>query len=237
MRRMMGLGLGTMLAVACAGHHQEAKLDDSGLARLNEDQMQPVDNARLDLGRAQDAVAKAQANETDARARVEVAKSEREVGEAQVKRAAAQRDLLKKQYADKDAMAQADQDIASAQDTMRAQDLKLAYLNQNVNVAAAERNAAEARVLTQRAVIEQTKYQAMQQAGAPQTASVNPGDLDSRLAQARAHEANAQKEAAEKRAQAVNLYDRWEKVDARARLMAKPQEVPPPAPMAAPASN
>jgi hypothetical protein len=237
MRRMMGLGLGAMLAVACASHKPEARLDDSGLARLNEDQMQPVDNARLDLGRAQDAVARARANETDARARVEVAKSEREVGEAQVKRAAAQRDLLKKQYADKDAMAQADQDIAAAQDSMRASDLKLAYLNQNVSVAVAERNVAEARVLTQQAVIEQTKYQAMQQAGAPQTASVNPGDLDSRLAQAKAREANAQKEAAEKRTQASNLYDRWEKVDARARLMTKPQEVPPPAPVAEPLTH
>ena len=236
MRKMLGVGLGALFTVACASH-QQTKLDDSGLARLNEDQMQPVDNARLDLGRAQDAVAKAKANESDARARVEVARSEREVGEAQVKRAAAQRDLLKKQYADKDAMAQADQDIASAQDTMRAQDLKLAYLNENVNVAVTERNVAEARVLTQQAIIEQTKYRAMQQAGAPQTASVNPGDLDSRLAQAKSHEANAQKEAAEKRTQAANLYDRWEKVDARARLMAKPQEVPPPAPVAEPLSH
>src|SRR5206468_921375 len=55
-------------------HQQEARLDDSGLARLNEDQMQPVDNARLDLGRAQDAVAKARATEADVRARVEVAR-------------------------------------------------------------------------------------------------------------------------------------------------------------------
>jgi hypothetical protein len=237
MRKVMGLGAGAMLFIACAGHQQEAKLDDSGLARLNEDQMQPVDNARLDLGRAQDAVARAKANESDARARVEVARSEREVGLAQAKRAAAQRDLLKKQYADRDAMAQADQDIAAAQDALRATDLKLAYLTQNVAVAVADRQAAEAKVLTQQAIIEQTKYQAMQQAGAPQIASVNPGDLDSRVAQAKSREANAQREAAEKRTQAANLYERWEKTDARARLTATPQDVPPPAPVAQPQSH
>jgi hypothetical protein len=237
MRTVMVTLFGALCAVACASHQPEARLDDSGLARLNEDQMQPVDNARLELGRAQDNVAKARANEADARARVEVARSERDVAEAQVKRAAAQRDLLKKQYADKDAMAQADQDIAAAQDAMRASDLKLAYLNQNVAVAAAERNLAEAKVLTQQAVIEQTKYKAMQQAGAPQTASISQGSIESRLAQARSHEAEADKDASQKRAQAASLYDRWEKVDARARMMAKPQENPPPAPAPEPSSR
>jgi hypothetical protein len=233
--RKLGVGLGVLLAVGCAAHHQEAKLDDSGLAKLNEDQMQPVDSARLELGRAQDMVSKTRANEADAKARVEVAKSEREVGEAQVKRAAAQRDLLKKQYADKDAMAQADQDVSAAQEAIHAQEAKVGYLNQNVSAAEAERNAAEAHVVSQEATVEQAKYQAMQQGGAPQIASVNPGQLDARLAEARKHEAEAQKQAAERRAKAEDLFGQWQKVDAHARVM-KPQSVPPPPPRAA-ASN
>jgi hypothetical protein len=230
----MGLGLGVVLLAACASHQQEAKLDDSGLARLNEDQMQPVDNARMELGRAQDAVSKARANEADARARLEVARSERDVSTAQLKRAVAQRDLLKKQYADQDAMAQADQDVAAAQDGIRASDLKLAYLNQNVNLAAAERAAAEAHVQTQAAVIEQTKYRAMQAGGAPQIASINPGQLDQRVAQAQSHEAEVQREAAQRRTQAMALYDRWQQTDARSRALASPQDVPPPPPLASP---
>ena len=234
MRKVLGLALGGLLAVACAHHTEEARLDDSGLARLNEDQMQPVDNARLDLGRAQDQVAKARANEADARARLEVANSEREVAQAQVKRAAAQRDLLKKQYADRDAMAQADQDISAAQEALRASELKLQYLNQNVALAAAERQAAEAHVRTQAAVVEQTKYQAMQAGGAPQVASINPGTLDARLAEARSQEAQTQRAVAERRSQAQSLYDRWQQAAARSRLTSNPQEVPPPPPVAEP---
>jgi hypothetical protein len=234
MRRFLGLGLGALVLVACASHHEEARLDDSGLAQLNEDQMQPVDQARLDLGHAQDAASRARATEADARARVEVAKSEREVAEAQLKRAAAQRDLLKKQYANRDSMAQAEQDIAAAQDAVRASDLKLQYLNQNVSLATAERAAADAHVQTQRALVEQTKYRAMQQAGAPQIASINPGELDQRVAQARSHEAEIQRAAAERRTQAMALYDRWQRADARSRALGTPQDVPPPPPVAAP---
>jgi hypothetical protein len=222
------------VAIGCAGRTQQTKLDDSGLSRLNEQQMQPVDDARVELGRRQDMVSKAKANESDARARVEVAKSERDIAEAQVKRAAAQRELLKKQYADAGAQAQADADVSSAQDAMRASELKLAYMSQNVAVAASERNLAEAKVQTQAATIEQTKYQAMKDGGAPQTASINPGELDARMAQARSNEAQAARDAANKRTDAVALYDRWEKVDARARLMSKPQELPQPQPSAEP---
>jgi hypothetical protein len=221
--RKLGMGLGLLLAVGCA-HHQEAKLDDSGLAKLNNDQMGPVDDARLDLGRAQDLASKARANEADAKARVEVAKSEREVAEAQVKRAAAQRDLLKKQYADKDALSQSDADVSAAQEAMKAQDLKLEYLNQNVAACAAERNAAEAHVLTQEALVEQSKYQAMQQGGAPQTASINPAQLDSRLAEARKREADAQKQAIDRRTQAKELHDRWARVDPKAGTMGAPPQ-------------
>jgi len=229
------MGLALLVAVGCA-HHQEAKLDDSGLARLNEDQMAPVDTARLELGRAQDRASKARATEADAKARVEVAKSERDVGEAQAKRAAAQRDLLKKQYADANAMAQADQDVKAAQEAIHAQEAKLAYLNQNVGAGEAERNAAEAHVATQEVVVEQAKYQAMQAGGAPQTASINPGQLESRLAEAKKREAEAQQQAADRRAKAETLFAQWEKVDAHARVM-KPQAVPAPPQTAAPTTH
>lgn len=57
------------LALSCASSPKPvAKVDDSGLARLDESQMQPVDDARVELGRAQDALARARANEADAQA-------------------------------------------------------------------------------------------------------------------------------------------------------------------------
>src|SRR6185503_18089175 len=113
------------------------KVDDSGLARLNESQMEPVDDARIDEGRAQDAIARAKAAEADARARLEVAKSEKDVSDAQLKRTIAERDLLKKQYAPRDQLAQADQNIQAGQDRVKATGYKLAYLNQMIAVAEA----------------------------------------------------------------------------------------------------
>src|SRR5256885_10837495 len=112
------------LALACASSPKPMqKVDDSGLARLDESQMQPVDDARIEQGRAQDALARARANEADARARVEVAKSDRSVADAQYKRALAERDLLKKQYASPDQLAPVEQDIAASQDRIKAADL------------------------------------------------------------------------------------------------------------------
>jgi hypothetical protein len=225
---------GAAMLFACAQHHTMTKVDDSGLSRLDEQQMEPVDDARVEEGRAQDAVAKARAAEADARARFEVAKSEKDVSDAQLKRAVAERDLLKKQYAPRDQMAQADQNIQAAQDRIKATQLKLEYLNQSIALATAERQAAEAHQVTAHAATEQAKYRAMKAGNAPQAQAVNPGELDKQLAEARAQEANAQRAAADARAKAVTLYNRWEQVDASARTMAQPQPMPVPPPMSEP---
>jgi chromosome segregation ATPase len=194
--------------------------------------MEPVDEARVEEGRARDAVARARANEADARARLEVARSERSVAEAQLKRAQAEKDLLKKQYASKDQMAEIDQDIAAAQDRLKASDLKMQYLQQMIGVAESERKAAEAHVVTAQALTEQAKYRAMKAGNAPEAGSINPADIDHRVAAAQAQEANLMKEVAERRANAVDVYNKWQQVDASARTMARPSQmsVPPPIP-------
>ncbi|HET7785968.1 MAG TPA: hypothetical protein VFL36_08350 [Myxococcales bacterium] len=229
MRRLLILA-GAALAMACASNKQEARLDDSGLARLNEQQMQPVDDARIEQGRAQDALARARANEADARARLEVAKSDRSVADAQLKRAVAERDLLKKQYASADQLAPVEQDIAASQDRIKAADLKLQYIQQMIGVAEAERKVAEAHLLTTQALTEQAKYRAMKENNVPQAASANPGEIDGRVAQAESREAELQKEVAKRRANAVNLYNRWQQADARSRNLARPSNLPVPPP-------
>jgi hypothetical protein len=160
-----------------------------------------------------------------------VAKSEKAVSDAQLKRSVAERELLKKQYAPKDEIAQSEQNIQGAQDRVKATDLKLAYLDQSIAVAEAERRAVEAHFATAHAVTEQSRYRAMKSANAPQAEAVNAGDLDRQVAETRAAEAGAQKAAAEQRSKAVELYNEWEAADASARTMAQPQSptVPPPA--------
>lgn len=234
MKKLMAGTACAFLVAGCAQHRQMTKLDDSGLAKLDERQMEPVDQARIEEGRAHDAVARARANEADARARVEVAKSEKSVAEAQLKRSAAERDLLKKQYADKDKLARSQQDIQAAGDRVKAADLKLEYLNQLIAVAETERKVAEAHETTAHAATEQAKYRAMKAANAPQAGSVNPGDLDQQVAAARAQEAELQKRAAEQRSDAVSLYNRWQQADASARTLARPESVQVPPPVSEP---
>src|SRR2546429_239078 len=137
------------------------------------------------------ASARGRANEADARARLEVARSERTVAEAQLKRALAEKDLRKKQYASKDQIAEIDDEIAGAQDRLKASDLKLQYLQQMVSVSEAERKLAEAHVVTAQALTEQSKYRAMKTANEPQAGSGNPEEGDHRAAGGPAREARA----------------------------------------------
>jgi chromosome segregation ATPase len=226
---LMALG-GALVLVACSSQKPAAKMDDSGLAKLNEAQMEPVDEARIEQGRAQDALSRARANEADARARLEVAKSEHAVSDAQLKRAQAERDLLKKQYADKDRMAAVDQEVAGAQEALRATDLKLQYLQQSIGVAESERRLAQAHLATTDALTERAKYQAMRAGNAPQAESINPGEVEKRFAEAQGQEAASRKEVAQRRTTASDLYNRWQQADAKARTVARPSTltVPPP---------
>jgi chromosome segregation ATPase len=230
MRSSLIAAIAALAATACSSQKPAAKVDDSGLSRLNESQMEPVDDARVEEGHARDALARARANEADARARLEVGRSERAVADAQLKRALAERDLLKKQYASKDQMAEVEQEIAAAQERIRASDLKLQYLQQMIGVTESERKAAEAHVVTAQALTEQAKYRAMKSGNVPQAASVNASDVDQHVAAAQAQESNLLKEAAHRRTAATELYNRWQQADARVRTLARPTQmaVPPP---------
>src|SRR5438874_10534636 len=199
------------VALACASNPKPVqKVDDSGLARLDETQMQPVDDARIEVGRAEDSLARVRANEADAQARLTVAKTEREVADAQLKRALAERDLLKKQYAAQDQLARADEEVRAGQDRIRAADMKRQYLERMVQVAQADRNAAAAHVDTSNALVEQAKLRAMRAAEVPQAESANSGAIDSRVAELQVREPQLRKEAADLRAGAVDAYHKWQ---------------------------
>src|SRR5437764_2296877 len=195
--RIPALLCAALAAVACSHAEKPApKVDDSGLSRLNDDQMQPVDDARVEEGRAKDALARARANEADARARLDVANTERSVAEAQLKRSQAERDLLKKEYADRDQMAKVEQDISASQQRIQAADLKRQYLERMVQVAQAENRLAQAHLKTAESMTEQAKLRAMRTANVPQAESANAGEVDSRVAQLQSSEAQERKRAA-----------------------------------------
>jgi hypothetical protein len=230
--RNLGFFAAVLGALACshAAEKPTPKVDDSGLSRLNEDQMQPVDDARVEEGRARDALARARANEADAKARLDVAGTERSVADAQLKRSQAERDLLKKEYANRDQMAKVEEDIRASQQRIQAADLKRQYLDRMLQVAQAENRLAQAHLKTAESMTEQAKLRAMRTANVPQAESANVGEVDSRVAQLQSSEAQERKRAADLRASAVDLYNKWQETDSRVRLLARPDSLPVPAP-------
>jgi hypothetical protein len=127
-------------------------------------------------------------------------------------------------------MAKADEEVRAAQQRIQAADLKKAYLDKMVQVAQADTQVAQAHLDTSQALTEQVKFRAMKAADVPQAQSVNGGEIDSRVAQAQLHEAQLRKQAADLRASAVDLYNRWQQTDARVRMLARPEPLPVPPP-------
>jgi hypothetical protein len=90
---------------------------------------------------------------------------------------------------------------------------------------------------TAHALTERAKYRAMKAGNAPQAASVNAGDVDQRVAEAEGQEANLRREVAQRRSGAVDLYNRWQQADARARTLARPSTLSVPPPTGEPTSH
>ncbi|MFL5418752.1 MAG: hypothetical protein ACJ78Y_22325, partial [Myxococcales bacterium] len=164
------------------------------------------------------------------RARLDVANTERSVADAQLKRSQAERELLKKEYANQEQMAKVEQDIRASEERIKAADLKRQYLERMTQVAQAETRLAQAHIKTAESMTEQAKLRAMRSANVPEAGSANTGQVDSRVAQLQRNEADERKRAADLRASAVDLYNRWQETDSRVRLLARPESLPIPPP-------
>ena len=206
------------------------RVDDGALARLNEQQMQPVDDARIEEGRAKDGLARAKLAVADSKAKIEVAKAEREVAVAQLNRTKAEADLLNQQKADLKDIERAKLDAQMAAERVRAVDLKIDYLNKTIGIANLEQEVATQHAIVAQEVTERAKYQALQQGQPNQVRDINPASLDSQLANAQAKEAQLRKQAADQRVALVEVYNKWQELDAKVRSAPAPQNSPPPQP-------
>ena len=235
---------GALIAVSalsgCAHEKKTAqmeRIDDSSMTRLNEEQMQPVDDARIEEGRARDALARAKSNESEARTRVEVAKAEKDVAVAQMNRAKAEHDLMVKQKGAPPEHARAAQARTDAEDRVRAADLKIEYLGKMVEVSAKEVALADAHAQVSTAMVERAKTRVLQVSDPNQLQGSDLAKMESQLAQLQAKESTARKEAADKRVAAVDSYNRWQELDARLRNAVVPVNTRPPPPVASQPAN
>ncbi len=215
------LGLGFLSA--CSHEKPVQHIDNGALVRLNEQQMQPVDEARVEEGRARDNIARAKVAVQDARAKIEIAKAEREVAVAQEKRSKAEHDLMVSQKADMPDIDRARADFVVAQQRVQAVDFKIEYLNRTVGIAQIDQQVAEEHAIVAETATERAKYQALQGANSNEIRGLNPATIDARLADAQAKEANLRKQAADKRVALVDAYNKWQELDAKVRTMPAPQ--------------
>jgi colicin import membrane protein len=93
---------------------------------------------------ARDAVARARADEEDAKAQLEVSRTEREIADAELRRVTEERDLLRRQAGPQAQLAQAERDVRVAQTKSQAGELERVYLERVVQAAEEERKLAEA---------------------------------------------------------------------------------------------
>jgi hypothetical protein len=211
---------------------QMERIDDSSMTRLNEQQMQPVDDARIEEGRARDALARAKANDSEARTRVEVARAEKDVAVAQLNRAKAEHDLMVKQKVAPDEHGRAALARKDAEDRVGAADLKIEYLGRMVEVSSKEVALADAHAKVSTAMVERAKARVLQTSDPNQLQGVDAAKMEAQFVQLQAQESNARKEAADKRVAAVDSYNRWQEMDARARNATVPVNTKPPPPVA-----
>jgi hypothetical protein len=230
-----------LFALSGCAHEKKAaqmeRVDDSSMTRLKEEEMQPVDDARIEEGRARDALARAKANESESRTRLEVAKAEKDVAVAQLNRAKAEHELLQKQKAPPEQQARAAQARKDAEERVRAADLKIEYLTRMVEVSGKEVALADAHAQVSTAMVERAKARVLQASDPNQLQGVDAAKIEAQIAQLQAQESSARKEAAEKRVAAVDSYNRWQELDARDRNAAVPANTKPPPPVASQPAN
>jgi hypothetical protein len=212
------IGLGALLGACSSSQQAQIKpIPTSALGHLNEQQLQPVDAARVDAGRARDQYARSQAAVQDAKAKLQVAQSEKQVAVAQQDRAKSEREMLEKQNADPATLDRARKSEALAAQRVQASDLKIDYQNKAINVAQAEEQVAAQHVNVANASAENAKLQALRQGDPNAVRNINPQQYEAAVSQAQAKEAELRGQAANQRVELVDSYNKWQELDAKVR--------------------
>jgi hypothetical protein len=197
------------LLSACATA-RPAPLDSSALARLTDAQMKPIDEARVELGRSKDRLARTQAGKVDAANNLTVAKAEQEVAAAEMKQNKAALDLAVGQKADGPTLDKARAAVAAGEIKMKASELHVTYQKDLVGGAALEEAAAQAHLASAEAALANSEFDALAAAGSTAVANKKSSDYQEALARAQAAEAAAKSKLAEANVGSVTDYNRWQ---------------------------
>lgn len=198
---------------ACGGSRKQqasrpVTVSDSDYGRLAAGQTDIVDQARTDLARARDELARTKLRQTEAAQATSLAQADAGVAQAELQRAAA-RTKMAQESNDPTELSLASNMTESAKLREATAQARLDYAQKLQSARAAEVAAAEKNVAYQEMRVEQSKLQALQMAQVPAAAKYDGAQLDGRLAASRKEldEASAAARAAVQ--QSMTAEQRW----------------------------
>jgi len=219
MNRLVALA-GASLLLACASQKAEApkapQVADVDYGRLTPEQMAVVEAARRNEMAARDDLARAQLRLKEADHETELAQADVPAVEADKKRAEAE---TKKASESRDPAALdraqgANQSAAIHEQEAKAHSDYAAKLKQACQAEAA---AAQMRLETSSAQVDQAKLRALQSAAVPAAEKYDPSSFDKAVSDSAAKQSQAEAEALQKRQQAVLAERQWEELQRQLR--------------------
>jgi len=200
------LSMGCLLVVGCSHNRASDSVKPQDLARVPPDQMTPVNQARIDVLKAQDEVARRDLAVKSTEQEVDVAKHEVGLANTQIEQTKA---ILNKANFDRNSQTgqQAQRDLTALQAQLDAAEAHLKAAKAASDLASAQKKQAEAERDLAQSRQQMTEALALRSSGDPAGKNVNADNVrakvDDRLKQveaAKADVAKAQKQADQDRA-------------------------------------
>ena len=183
MMRKWVVGLGCASVMGCSAVHKATAPDSLSreqIARIPPDQMAPVNQARLDLSKAEDEAARRDLGVKSASQEVEVAKQDVKVGQTELDRTKA---LLNKANFDRNSQAgqQAQRDSAVYQAQLDAGQAHLKAANAALDLATAQKKESEGQRDLAKAKLDLAEATALKNSGDPEGRNVNVDTFRSKV--------------------------------------------------------
>jgi hypothetical protein len=200
----LALVLGSTLALlACNTTPKGGDIDTGLLLEVPEDQRREIDEARLEIGRRSDEVARAERNVTMGADELDIIQKEREVADARVEEAEARVELALDQGADSEVMGAREQDVEDTRAFRRWVEARIAKQEARIDQARADLERARSREELAKAHLQLLQARALEDLGRPDTADMDVDAYQRRVDQLELEVGDAQiaYESAERRAQ------------------------------------
>lgn len=178
-----GIIAAAALFAGCASSRaQGPEIEDQWLARVPQEDMAPIEEARQEKRRASDELRREQAAAADAEARVSVAEERLEAAQQAVEVAQARIERAT-QLGDRETLTSADQAMKQARAELRLSEEKLQLAQRTAALAQARAERAQLEVRHHDLEVEREKYRALREVDDTRVDSIVPAEFDVALSE------------------------------------------------------